>query len=50
MIDQPAPSSPTAFSTGTTTSSRKTSAKCAAPLMSRSGRTVIPGLFIGISR
>ena len=50
MIDQPSPSAPTRLSTATSTSSKKTSAKCTAPLMSRNGRTVIPGLFIGIKR
>ena len=50
MIDQPSPSAPTRFATSTSTSSKNTSAKCAAPLMSRSGRTVMPGLFMGISK
>ncbi|CAM5682911.1 hypothetical protein SVIOM74S_00540 [Streptomyces violarus] len=46
---QPSFSSPTRFSAGTRTSSRKTSANSADPASVRSGRTVIPGASMGMA-
>ena len=45
--DQPWPRCPTRFSAGRRTSSRKTSLKVWAPVMSTRGRTVTPGASIG---
>ena len=44
VMRQPSLSSPTRFSAGTSTSVKNTSAKLAAPLMCRSGRTSMPGV------
>ena len=41
---QPSPGSATTHSSGTKTSSRKTSLNSASPVISRSGRTSMPGL------
>ena len=45
--DQPRPRSPTRLSFGMRTSSRNTSLNVWEPVMSTSGRTVIPGASIG---
>ena len=47
---QPLPSSCTRFSAGTFTSSKKTSFTSWPPSMRMSGRTVMPGVFMSISR
>ena len=44
---QPSPSSPTTFSAGRRTSSKKTSLNVWAPVISMMGRTVMPGRSIG---
>ncbi|MNC94570.1 hypothetical protein D3C83_114560 [compost metagenome] len=47
---QPLPSSCTRFSAGTFTSSKNTSFTSCAPSMRMSGRTVMPGDFMSMSR
>ena len=49
-IFQPSPRGPTSFSAGTRTSSKNTSLKPASPVICTSGRTVMPGVFMSISR
>ncbi|SKT97064.1 Uncharacterised protein [Mycobacteroides abscessus subsp. abscessus] len=43
---QPSSTEPTTFSSGTMTPSRKTSLNISSPVISRSGRTVMPGVFM----
>ena len=50
VTDQPLPSSPNRFSTGTWTSVKNTSAKFLSPAMFSMGRTSMPGEFIGTRR
>ena len=47
---QPSSTSPTTSSSGTNTSSRKTSLNSAWPVISRSGRTSMPSLFLMSTR
>ncbi len=50
VTDQPLPSSPRRFATGTFTSVKNTSAKWRSPAMFSIGRTSTPGVFMSTSR
>ena len=45
-MPQPAPGAPRRFAAGTRTSSKKTSQNSASSVICRSGRTVMPGVFM----
>ncbi len=50
LTTQPLPRGPTRFCFGTRTLSKKTSLKSDSPVIWRSGRTSMPGVFMSISR